>query len=226
MGSAGVEEEEFPLLMAVIDGMGGYGGGEIASRVLAETLARAASQNLFDSSCDPNYDANVLENLLIEASGLMTDASKSDPSISQMGATVAGILVRERYALAFNCGDCRTYRISCGVLERLTHDHSLVRTLFENGAIDEDGMRKHPNKNVVTSAVAANAKKPPELYTRAVSRVEGDAYFICSDGVWEALGVPELESCLNGNFPDSAARLFDSLISVNCRDNVSFIWAV
>ncbi|MDR3279576.1 MAG: serine/threonine-protein phosphatase [Synergistaceae bacterium] len=217
--------DDIPMLLAVIDGMGGYGGGELASRILAETFALASSRKIFASSGDPVSDERKLLDILNEASSLMADAAKTEDSHARMGATVAGILVREQYALAFNCGDCRTYRMSCGVLERLTRDHSFVQSLFENGKIDEDGMRKHPKKNVVTSAVSANPPEKPELYARAISRVAEDEYFICSDGVWEALSVSELEGYLGGGFPDSARMLGEALIARGCRDNVSFIWA-
>lgn len=55
-----------------------------------------------------------------------------------MGATVAGLVLREKSVLAFNCGDCRAYRFTFGYLEKLTHDHSVVQRLCDEGEITEE----------------------------------------------------------------------------------------
>jgi serine/threonine protein phosphatase PrpC len=156
---------------------------------------------------------------------MMASEARLNPSLSRMGATLAGLVVRERGATAFNCGDSRVYRISRGALERLTRDHSVVQALFESGRIDEDGMRNHPRKNIVTSAVSAGQPVPPELYARGVSRVPQDSYFLCTDGVWEALPAERLSAILSGPFPDAAQDLLEALLEAECRDNVSFILA-
>ncbi|MDR3164628.1 MAG: hypothetical protein LBU13_03535, partial [Synergistaceae bacterium] len=109
-------------------------------------------------------------------------------------------------------------------MERITKDHSVVQTLFENGGIDEDGMRTHPRKNVLTSAVTADQSETPELYVRGLSGGEDDDYFICSDGVWEAMPANVLSAALSGGFPECADYLKEQLLSLKCRDNISFIF--
>jgi serine/threonine protein phosphatase PrpC len=64
-----------------------------------------------------------------------------------------------------------------------------------------------------------------EIFVRAVSRVEDDEYFLCSDGVWEALSAEELKEILSGPYPESARAMRDALLAAGCRDNISFIWA-
>jgi protein phosphatase len=141
-----------------------------------------------------------------------------------MGAAVAGLILREHGATAFNCGDCRVYRVNGEEMERITRDHSVVQTLFESGDIDEDAMRTHQRKNIVTSAVTADMSDTPELYVRGLSRVEYDYYFICSDGVWEAMPAHALGTALGGDFPECADFLRKQLLSLECRDNISFIF--
>ncbi|MDR1650201.1 MAG: hypothetical protein LBR87_00270 [Synergistaceae bacterium] len=67
-------------------------------------------------------------------------------------------------------------------------------------------------KNIVTSAVSANSDEPPRLYVRTVSRVEGDSYFLCTDGVWETMSTGELERCLSFPFPGAARGLLETLL--------------
>jgi protein phosphatase len=219
-----IDLEGYPRMLAVIDGIGGCAGGALAARIIAETLSEAANvKNLFSEELDIEGDEKAIGALLEASERKMALAARDAPEMAQMGAVIAGVLIRERSALIFNCGDCRVYRVSGGASERLSREHSVVEALYEMGEIDEDGMRSHPMKNIVTSSVSPDTGQRFELYVRTVSRCHGDAFFICSDGVWEALDSRRLAEWLTG--PDmDASGLLDDLLSSGCRDNVSFIW--
>jgi protein phosphatase len=175
---------------------------------------------------DVSRDERALRELLAEAARRMSAEVLKNPLFAEMGAVVSGVLLREKNALAFNCGDCRTYRFSAEGLQRVTRDHSIVQTLFEAEEIDEDEMRTHPKKNILTSAVSADSQVELELYVKELSLRKGDSFFLCSDGVWEALSSNEL-AALIAQMPSSGAarELFDALLAANCQDDVSFIWA-
>jgi protein phosphatase len=211
--------------------MGGYEGGALAAKITADTLSEGAGgEGAFGSRLDVDEDGRALRGLLTEAARRMTAEAQKDPRLAAMGATVGGVLLREKSALAFNCGDCRVYRFSAGGLERVTRDHSIVQALFEKDEIDEEEMRTHPKKNVVTSAVSANSigvNEDFDLYVKGLSLSGGDSFFLCSDGVWEALSSSELAALISRGTPslDAARRLFGALLAANCNDNVSFIWA-
>jgi serine/threonine protein phosphatase PrpC len=64
----------------------------------------------------------------------------------------------------------------------------------------------------------------PELYIRGLSRVEYDDYFICSDGVWETMSARALGAALGDGLPECADNLKKQLFSLECRDNISFIF--
>ena len=220
-----LEAEGFPLLLAVVDGMGGYRGGALAARILAESLAGGAEEkNTFGAGFDAEADGRALRGLLENAAARMRAEARDNPELAVMGATTAGVLLREKNALAFNCGDCRIYRLSGGELERLSYEHSIVEALYEKGEIDEEGMRSHPKKNIVTSAVSASMADGFDLYTKGLSRCDSDSFFLCSDGVWETFSSRHLTHCLNRPFPGAARELFDALLAEKCRDNVSFVW--
>jgi serine/threonine protein phosphatase PrpC len=213
-----------PSLLAVADGLGGYGGGALAARIVADTLSEACRGRIFPDEPNMSADEESLRALFCSALSRMASAAGEDRSLCRMGAVAAGVLLRERTALVFNCGDCRVYRISGGVSERLTREHSVVEALFESGRIDTDGMRTHPRKNIVTSSISLDMSCNFEIYTRRVSRCGDDAFFICSDGVWEALPSDRLAQWLSRDPEESAQGLFDDLMKSQCRDNVSFIW--
>jgi protein phosphatase len=222
-----LELDGFPQLFAVADGMGGYAGGALAAEIIALTLSEAAQahslKKLFAPALDIREDEKTIRSLLEASTRKMAAAARDAPEMARMGAVVAGILLREKSALVFNCGDCRVYRVSGGATERLTREHSIVQALYESGEIDEDGMRSHPQKSIVTSSVSPGSEDGFELSVRAVSRCRGDEFFICSDGVWEALGAQRLAPWLTDPAMD-ARGLLDDLLSSGCNDNVSFIW--
>ena len=213
-----------PILLAVVDGMGGYAGGALAAKIVAETLAEE-TENVFGADIDIDEDKHVLRRLLAKAARRMKEEAEKNPAVSEMGAVVSGLLIRERSALAFNCGDCRTYRFSGGSLERVTRDHSIVQALFEAGKIGEEEMRTHPQKNIVTSVLSVDSQIDFELHVKRLSLCEGDSFFLCSDGVWETFSSLELTALLARTpSPEAASGIFEALLTAECRDNVSFIW--
>lgn len=218
-----------PVLLTVVDGMGGRVIGALASEVVANTLAEETdkNKNIFNSLPNPKEDEQALVDLFAAAARRMGDEAeaKTDPAFSDMAAVVAGILLREKGGLVFNCGDSRVYRLRDSCLDRISHDHSVVQEFFEQNEISEDEMRTHYRKNIVTLAIASYLRNEIEIYAAEVTVCKGDTFFICSDGVWEALPSQELAALLawNTSLMEAANKLFDTLINAKCRDNVSFI---
>ncbi len=135
------DSRDYPILLAVIDGMGGYTGGALAAKIVGETLAdscKIQKKNLFNACQDANECKRMLFQLFSKAICRMNEKVQNNPIFSKMGVTVSGILLRERNALTFNCGDCRVYRLRDGSLELVTRDHSVVQNLFEQEEISED----------------------------------------------------------------------------------------
>ena len=211
---------EYPLLVSVIDGMGGYRGGAKAAQILAALLSDI-SRLLPDASAE--RDADLIEEALRKAAAMMRNEAFDDPQLKDMGATVAGLVLREKSVLAFNCGDCRAYRFTFGYLEKLTHDHSVVQRLCDEGEITEEEMRHHANKNIVLSAISAAEDETFSLYTKVLSRCDTDAFFLCSDGVWEMLEAKQLETFLSLESEEGSSNIADALFTAQCRDNISFI---
>ncbi len=103
-------------LFAVVDCMGGYGGGALAAKMTVLSLLEGLSG-------DDSPDEESLRTLLRETAERMLAEAELSPLLSSMGATLAGLVLREESAFAFNCGDCRVYRFRSGYLDRLSRDH-------------------------------------------------------------------------------------------------------
>ncbi|MCR4817340.1 MAG: serine/threonine-protein phosphatase [Fretibacterium sp.] len=207
---------------AAIDGMGGYEGGEKAARLVAMSFLEDAED--WDITMKDGKDR--INNILKNAVRHISDTVAVKSALASMGAALAGIALCADGVLVFNCGDCRVYRQQGEYLERLSHDHSVVQELCDRGEIDEDAMRTHPAKNRITACVSADLSFL-DLYFREVRKKQGtQRFFFCSDGVWEALSIDELESCLAGkSCIEAAEALSGRLLELGeaCRDNVSFV---
>ena len=205
-------------LFAVFDGMGGYTGGALAARIAVTAFLEELPFTL-------PLSEERLKNILTKISRSMKNEAEKEPSLAKMGATLAGLALSEVGVTLFNCGDCRVYRFRSGYLDRLSRDHSLVQELVDRGEIAEEEMRTHPQKNIVTATVQAGSGEDISFFFRELPRVEGDEFFICSDGVWEALVIDELEECLRmEDMTEGCKKLSQRLLETECKDNISFVF--
>ncbi|MDR1608172.1 MAG: protein phosphatase 2C domain-containing protein, partial [Deltaproteobacteria bacterium] len=147
-------ETEPLALVAVADGMGGGPGGREAAFLTLTKLAELSQIPL--SAQAPSL---LSENLKTAALAL-TALARRNPSLSQMGSALAGLWLKNEAALAFNCGDCRVYRVRDGFFDLLTQDHSLVYELYANGRLTEEAMGAHPLKNILTSSIQDSLEEP------------------------------------------------------------------
>ncbi|MDR1314077.1 MAG: serine/threonine-protein phosphatase [Deltaproteobacteria bacterium] len=207
-----------PFLGAVADGMGGGPGGAEAARAVLRNLAAASLPAFWDEAKD------LILRILADTSLQFAGMARENAMMSGMGTAVAGLWARGDRALAFNCGDCRVYRIRHGYFDLITKDHSLVYELYAAGAITEEEMASHHLKHMLTSSVQ-DCPEPPRAFFREVPLIAGDAFLICSDGVWEALPRSEMERMNSDGLPaEAAARMASSLKGLGCRDNTTFLW--
>ena len=217
-------ESDFNNCLAVIDGMGGYKGGEVAARIVAMSFLK----NL-ERLNSINITAKDKITLILNDAVKEISSYNININLSAMGAAVAGVMFNQENILIFNCGDCRVYRVKYNndynnkkKLEKLSHDHSVVQKIFDMGKISEDEMRTHKQKNIITACVSANLDDL-KIYFHEISREQEQKFFICSDGVWEALSIEEIEECFCENNLETANNLVEKLLKQKCNDNISFI---
>ncbi|MDR1164366.1 MAG: serine/threonine-protein phosphatase [Deltaproteobacteria bacterium] len=219
--SPDVWEKELPheaFLVAVADGMGGGPGGEEASALVLRNLKK------IDLSQFGRKSQDVVTEVIYGAAREMVALGRARPALAGLGSTVAGLWVKGDKALAFNCGDSRIYRVRHGFFDLLSKDHSLVYELFARGGISEEEMATHPLKHVLTASIQ-DSPDEPKLFFREVKILPGDSFFLCSDGVWEAVTRAELESFIEIGSPLLGSHLLaQALSSRECRDNISFLW--
>ncbi|MCB1140790.1 MAG: serine/threonine-protein phosphatase [Leptospiraceae bacterium] len=204
------------LLLCVADGMGGHVNGELASSTVLEYLKERQSELISPRSIRKH----------IVGSKIQLNKVAIQHNAYGLGTTVTGMVFRKNKAIIFNCGDSRIYRMDSSYLEKLTNDHSMVQSLYNSGLIDEEGMRTHPQKNILTSAVIGDlSEEEPEIYFKEIKIKVGMHFLLCTDGLWESFSTDEMLMITNGKFDIERVAedlQYQSLIRGG-RDNITFI---
>lgn len=207
---------EYPVFV-VADGMGGHEAGERASAEAVEALRRLAG------SADVTVRA-VQERL--EEAQERVRAIATRPGRGA-GTTVSGVVVADQggvpYWLVVNVGDSRTYRLSEGILEQISVDHSEVQELLEAGALTAEEAERHPRRHVVTRALGAGADLDPDFWLLPVG--EHDRILLCTDGLTgEVPDARIAEILLAEPRPQVAADLLvEAALAAGGHDNVTVL---
>jgi protein phosphatase len=120
-------------------------------------------------------------------------------------------------------GDSRLYRLRAGSLEQLTHDHTAVQELIDQGQLTKDEARRHPLSNMLYRSVGTRPDVAVDLQRTTVTG--GDRYLLCSDGLTGMLGDDDLAAILLQDQP--VESVVDHLIeAANLRGGVDNITAI
>ena len=204
-------------LFMIADGMGGAAAGEVASAMCAEAFA--------EIDLVRTHGDDALRQAVRTANARIHERAASDPSAAGMGTTVTAALVGNDGRIAFaNVGDSRAYMLRDGELRRLTEDHSVVAELVASGQISEQEAAGHPQKNVVTRVLGAEASVMVDTFWLDGS--DGDVILLCSDGLHGMIHDEDIQRILGANaasLQDAAAKLIDAANEAGGKDNVSVV---
>ncbi len=149
-----IPKEEDPVQVYILaDGMGGYNGGEIASK-LAVTTALSYIQNNFESIPKEKEDIlNLVKSAMEYANMVVYEKANSNKELEGMGTTLEVCLIYNNKAYIGHVGDSRVYRIIKEFIRKITHDHSYVQKLVKDGTITQEEATHHPKKNMLMKAL-------------------------------------------------------------------------
>jgi protein phosphatase len=227
--------DDSALLAVVADGLGGYSGGEVASEIVAQTVAQLLDEPLPKDS-ESRYHRFL--DTIWRANERIEQQAASDFRLLRMGSTVAGAVVTSDECLHLFAGDCRLYHFGDGgsSLVYRTADHSVVRILVEQGQITQEEVATHPMRSVVTSclgggptarlSVAPQWDKAQESQPAFRAIHPGDLLLLCSDGLCGSVSDPALLSLARRYF-DEPVNLIKSCIQAALdaggEDNITAI---
>lgn len=175
-----VEQGEKLLIAVVCDGMGGAEGGQIASSLAVETFMKEICA-LLRADMTAGQLRELASFCVAKANTAVYQRALQEPAYQGMGTTLVSAVAGERDAVICNIGDSRAYLIHNGEMTRITHDHSVVQTLVENGDITAEEARTHPNRNLITRALGPDETTLCDAFD--VSFAHGDKILLCTDGL-------------------------------------------
>lgn len=222
-----VNEDAFllaPPVFVVADGMGGHADGGAASRIVVEEFARLAEEGY-----DPGRGTEVVAATLEASQHRIAElAARGTPDVRRSPGTtvVAALLVEDDGAPAWllvNLGDSRIYRVSNGVLEQVSTDHSVVQELIDSGKITREQAAEHPERHVITRALGGPRLEEADYFLLPVGSAR--RLLLCSDGISGLVGDPEIATILarTPDPRDAADRLVAAALEAGGDDNATAV---
>ena len=207
-------------VLAVADGMGGYAGGEIASSTVISKLAE-----LTPVLNNPELDSESREDLLRSSITVMDEAiaeiGTQRPELVGMGTTLTSIALFDNFALLLHVGDSRAYRVRGKKIEQLSHDHTVVQELLDQGRLTPDEIAEHPQRSFLTQALMGKENITPILIAYPVEK--GDTFLLCSDGLTAVVDDGKISQALQGDLASGLDSLIDLTYKNGAPDNVTIV---
>jgi protein phosphatase len=206
-------------LLAVADGMGGHAAGEVASGAVIEALRP------LDTDVPADELLNALDHAFRKAGSDLRDLAAEDPARADMGTTLTAMLWSGSQIGLVHIGDTRVYLVRDGEVFQITHDHTLVQSLLDDGKITPEEAASHPQRFLLVRALSASRPDEPDLTLHDAR--PGDRYLLSSDGLHAYVPDDKITRVLR-TVPDpdeAVASLVGLAIEAGAPDNVTCIVA-
>ena len=208
-------------LLALADGMGGAAAGDVASSV---TIAHLAS--IDDDVHQADDLLPMLRGAIESAHEDLLGRAKEDPALEGLGTTCIALLRSDNKLAMVHIGDSRAYLVRDGHLTQVTHDHTLVQYLVDQGELTPEEAERHPKRNVIMRALG-DFPGEVELDESVREAVPGDRWLLCSDGLCGYVSAETIEETLV-QYTDLNAcgeQLISLALAAGGPDNVTVVLA-
>ena len=204
-------------LYLVADGMGGAQAGEHASRLAAETIEQAVEQN------GKAMDSDGLVTAFGRANQRVMDEAARDPQMEGMGTTLVAVVENDGDLVIASVGDSRVYTYENGTLQTITEDQTWVNEVGRRLGIDEENLKNHPMRHVLTMAIGVSDNL--RVHTHRIHPSPGMLILLCSDGLHGVASEEEMKHALSAyeSLEDKSKALIAAARSHGGPDNITTV---
>jgi PPM family protein phosphatase len=205
-------------LAVIADGMGGYEGGQEASRLAVETV-----RHVYDGDFNGSAQTTLL-GALETAHNTIQRYAEEHPEFHGMGTTCTAISIVDRQLSFAHVGDSRLYLVRAESVSRLTRDHSYVGRLVESGIVRSEDAESHPQRHILTAALGSGREIVPDAPEHPVVLEKGDTLVLCTDGLWSLIGEQDLARIVRSGPPaQSCQQLVQLALERGGPDNITLL---
>lgn len=205
-------------LYVVADGMGGHAGGDIASALATQHVAK-----IDDVYQDSDQAISSLLEAMREANRNLSETVAKFNYLAGMGTTMDAVIFTGDIANIAHIGDSRVYLMRDGKLTQITKDHTFVQQLIDAGRLTEEEALVHPRRNVILR-VLGDTSEEPEFDIHQIEVQPGDRLLLCSDGLCGVVPNYLIEENMKvANLDEAIELLIDEAKEYGAPDNVTVL---
>jgi len=200
----------------VADGMGGGDRGELASRMVVESMLNIPTQGALSRRVQCALDELRRVNYHLCCEKTLTEDEL------MMGTTVVALLAHQGIAALLWAGDSRCYLHRKGVTFQVSEDHSLVQRWMNSQQMTREEAQQKVHQNIITRAIGAE----PDLSVQSAEfeLYPGDILLLCSDGLHQALPERQIHQAMQTGLPEWIVRsLMTAVLAGEARDNITLV---
>ena len=212
--------DEVQLYM-LADGMGGYKGGEIASKLAIQSAKNYIENNFQQIEKDKDSIIQLVGSSIEYANMIVYEKSKENKELEGMGTTLEICLIYNNKVYIGHVGDSRIYRIRKEFMRKLTQDHSYVQKLVKDGTITKEEAMHHPQKNMLMKALGCNAFVEPDVMVKGF--LKEDILIMCSDGLTNLVSQEEIFKEAKKDIEQAPKELVDKANNNGGYDNITVV---
>lgn len=205
------------FLFIVCDGVGGYKGAEIASKLCCKIFMNDfySEENINNISDWLEHEIRIINNEIVSQGIKLGNAS--------MSTTLVSLLLQENTAYLNNVGDSRIYIFTDNKLEQITEDHSVVWKYYKQGLITKDEIIQSRKKHLITEALGLYTQ--PKINSYSFPLPEKFLFLLCTDGLTDVCKDNEIENVLkqNNDLDSTLEELYNLSQKNGSRDDVTMV---
>lgn len=214
-------QEDKMKLFILADGMGGYNGGEIASRLTTNSVKSYIQTNFDQIEHDKDSILKLITDAIEYANMVVYEKAKETEGLENMGTTLEVCLIYNNKVFIGHIGDSRIYRIRKQFIRKLTQDHSYVQKLLKDGTITKEEAENHPKKNMLMKALGCTPFVEPDVMVRGF--IKDDILLMCSDGLTNMVEESEIYEYVETDIDNCCEQLIKRANELGGYDNITVV---